>query len=185
MLLHGDEFGRTQQGNNNGYCQDNAISWVDWSLRTEHEVQLAFTRTLSELRRKHPVLRRRRFFEGHPVPVAGEALRDIAWFTPGGAEMLAEDWATGYAKSVGVFLNGDAIGYPDQRGQEVVDDSFLLLFNAADQGIDFTLPNLNYAERWQIVIDTTSPLGGDEASLKAESTVHVEGRSVQVLRRAL
>ena len=185
MLLHGDEFGRSQHGNNNGYCQDNAISWVDWSMRTEHEVQLAFTRMLSELRRKHPVLRRRRFFEGHPVPVAGEALRDIAWFTPGGAEMLAKDWAIGYAKSVAVFLNGDAIGYPDQRGQEVVDDSFILLFNAADQGIDFKLPNLNYGERWEIVIDTTNPLGGEEASLKAESTVHVEGRSVQVLRRAV
>jgi isoamylase len=185
MLLHGDEFGRSQHGNNNGYCQDNETSWVDWSLRTEHEVHLAFTRTLSELRRKHPVLRRRRFFEGHPVPVAGEELRDIAWFTPGGAEMIAQDWAMGYAKSVAVFLNGNAIGYPDQRGQEVVDVSFLLLFNAADQGIDFTLPNPDYAERWEIVIDTTNPLGGEEASLKANSTVHVEGRSVQVLRRAL
>jgi glycogen operon protein len=185
MLLHGDEFGRSQHGNNNGYCQDNETSWVDWALRTEHEVQLAFTRTLSELRRKHPVLRRRRFFEGHPVPVAGEALRDIAWFTPGGAEMGAQDWAIGYAKSVAVFLNGNAIGYPDQHGQDVVDDSFLLLFNAADQGIDFTLPNANYAERWEVVIDTTNPLGGAEASLKADSNVHVEGRSVQVLRRAV
>jgi isoamylase len=185
MLLHGDEFGRTQQGNNNGYCQDDEISWVDWSLRTEHEVQLDFTRELSALRRDHPVFRRRRFFDGHPVRAEGEDLRDIAWFAPGGTEMSEADWETGYAKSVGVFLNGDAIGYPDQRGQPVVDDSFLLLFNAADTGIDFILPGPDYGERWEILIDTTKPLDVEQPSIKADSPAHVEGRAVVVLRRVV
>jgi glycogen operon protein len=185
MLLHGDEFGRSQGGNNNSYCQDSPISWVNWSLRTEHEVQLDFTRTLSALRRSHPVLRRRRFFDGRPVRAAGEDLRDIAWFTPGGTEMSEADWATGFAKSVGVFLNGDAIGYPDKRGQAVVDDSFLLLFNAADTGIDFIMPGADYGERWEVVIDTTTPLGAEQPSVKADAAIQVEGRSVVVLRRAI
>ena len=185
MVLHGDEFGRTQRGNNNAYCQDNEISWMDWTLRTEHEVQLNFTRALSALRRDHPVFRRRRFFDGHPVRAAGEDLRDIAWFAPGGTEMSEADWATGYAKSVGVFLNGSAIGYPDQRGQPVVDDSFLLLFNAADTGIDFMLPGPDYGERWEILIDTTKPLDVEQPSIKAESAAHVEGRAVLVLRRVV
>jgi isoamylase len=185
MLLHGDEFGRSQGGNNNGYCQDSEISWVDWSLRTEHEVQLDFTRALSALRRDHPVFRRRRFFDGHPVRAEGEDLRDIAWFTPGGAEMSEADWATGYAKSVGVFLNGDAIGYPDQHGRAVIDDSFLLLFNAADTGIDFITPSADYGERWEIVIDTTKPLDVEQPSIKADSAAHVEGRCVLVLRRVV
>jgi isoamylase len=185
MLLHGDEFGRTQGGNNNTYCQDNEISWVDWSLSAEHDVQLNFTRFLSRLRREHPVLRRRRFFDGKPVHVKGEKLRDIAWFTPAGEDMSQSDWETGYARSVAVFLNGDAIGYPDQRGQAVVDDSFLMLFNADDAAIEFTLPAAEYAERWEIVVDTTSPLNVDRPSFKAEATTTVEGRSVMVLRRAL
>jgi isoamylase len=185
MLLHGDEFGRTQGGNNNGYCQDNEISWVDWSLQTVHEVQLAFTRELSALRRDHPVFRRRRFFDGHPVRAEGEDLRDIAWFTPSGTEMSDKDWATGYAKSVAVFLNGDAIGYPDQRGQPVVDDSFLLLFNAADTGIDFVMPGADYGERWEILIDTTKPLDVEQPSIKADTPAHVEGRAVLVLRRVV
>src|SRR5450432_710877 len=185
MLLHGDEFGRSQGGNNNGYCQDDEISWVDWSLRTEHEVQLDFTRELSALRRDHPVFRRRRFFDGHPVRAEGEDLRDIAWFAPGGTEMSEADWETGYAKSVGVFLNGDAIGYPDQHGRAVVDDSFLLLFNAADTGIDFITPSADYGERWEIVIDTTKPLDVEQPSIKADSAAHVEGRCVLVLRRVV
>ncbi|MGH8888531.1 MAG: glycogen debranching protein GlgX, partial [Acidothermaceae bacterium] len=185
MLLYGDEFGRTQDGNNNAYCQDNETSWVDWSLSTHHEVQLNFTRMLSQLRKKHPVLRRRRFFDGKPVHVAGEALRDIAWFTPSGADMTEQDWETGYAKSVAVFLNGDAIGYPDRRGQRVADESFLLLFNAAESSIDFTLPSDEYAERWEIVVDTSNPLDVERPSLKSEGTIGVEARAILVLRRAV
>jgi len=185
MLLYGDEFGRTQDGNNNAYCQDNEISWVDWSFSVQHDVQLNFTRQLSQLRKKHPVLRRRRFFDGKPVHVAGEALRDIAWFTPAGTEMNEQDWETGYAKSVAVFLNGEAIGYPDQRGQDVIDDSFLLLFNAAENTIEFTMPDADYGERWEIVIDTSSPLEVERASLKASTSIDVEPRALMVLRRAI
>ncbi len=185
MLLYGDEFGRTQGGNNNAYCQDNEISWVDWSMRSRHDVQLNFTCSLAKLRKEHPVFRRRRFFDGTPVHVKGEQLRDIAWFTPAAAEMAESDWETGYARSLAVFLNGDAIPSPDPRGQQVKDDSFLLLFNAADTSIEFTLPSSDYGERWEIVVDTTSPLDVDRPSLKADGTVEVEARAVLVLRRAV
>jgi glycogen operon protein len=185
MLLYGDEFGRTQEGNNNAYCQDNDTSWVDWSLGAHHDVQLKFTQSLARLRRDHPVFRRRRFFDGKPAHIRGEALRDIEWFTPAGVEMTESDWETGYARSMGVFLNGGAIGDPDPRGQAVVDDSFLLLFNAADSAIEFTLPSSEYGERWEIAVDTSSPLAIDRPSLKAEGTVGVEARSVLVLRRAI
>ena len=99
--------------------------------------------------------------------------------------MSDKDWATGYAKSVAVFLNGDAIGYPDQRGQPVVDDSFLLLFNAADTGLDFVMPGADYGERWEILIDTTKPLDVEQPSIKADTPAHVEGRAVLVLRRVV
>ncbi len=131
------------------------------------------------------MFRRRRFFNGRPVHHIGEQLRDIAWFTPSGDEMTEQDWDTGYARSMAVFLNGDAIPSPDPRGQKVKDDSFLLLFNAADTSIGFTLPSSDYGERWEIVVDTTSPLDIDRPSLKAEGTVDVEARAVLVLRRAL
>ncbi len=185
MLLYGDEFGRTQNGNNNAYCQDNETSWIDWNKNSQHDVQLQFTRLLTKLRHDHPVFRRRRFFDGKPLHVAGEALRDIAWFTPSGTEMTQSDWDTGYAKSVAVFLNGDAIPSPDPRGQKVVDDSFLLLFNAADAEIDFTLPAAEYGERWEIAVDTTSPVDVERPTLKAETVVKVEARSALVLQRAV
>jgi glycogen operon protein len=185
MLLYGDEFGRTQEGNNNAYCQDNEISWVDWSLAATHDVQLTFTRRICQLRRDHPVFRRRRFFDGKPVHVAGETLRDIAWFTPAGAEMTEQDWETGYAKSMAVFLNGEAITYPDRHGQRVLDDSFLLLFNAADTEIEFTMPGSEYAERWEVEVDTTSPIEVEPRTFKADGVVRADARSVLVLRRAV
>jgi isoamylase len=130
MLLGGDEIGRTQSGNNNAYCQDNEISWYDWS-RVDQEL-LAWTRALITLRRQHPVFRRRRFFQGRPVrgPRRDDRLPDIAWFRPDGEEMTDKDWEVGYAKSLGVFLNGSAIPDPDPHGRPVVDDSFFLIFNS-------------------------------------------------------
>ena len=107
----------------------------------------------------------------------------MAWFTPGGADMTEQDWDAGYAKTVAVFLNGEAISYPDRRGQRVVDDSFLLLFNAAEEAIDFALPSDDYAERWEVVADTASPLTVERPSLKSADTVSVDGRSIMVLRR--
>ncbi len=129
MISHGDELGRTQQGNNNVYCQDNELSWVDWDLDETQAELLAFTRRVVRLRTEHPVFRRRRFFAGAPEHGGESELRDIAWFSPEGEHMRDDEWNNSLARAVMVFLNGDAIIEPDERGQDVVDDSFLVLFN--------------------------------------------------------
>jgi glycogen operon protein len=154
MLLGGDEFGRTQHGNNNAYCQDNPISWYAWEhLDTE---LLDWTRRLIELRRSHPVFRRRRFFQGRSVrgQMTAEGLPDLAWFRPDGAEMTDDDWKVGYAKSLGVYLNGAAIPDPDEHGRPIVDDSFFLVLNAWDQDLEFTLPGPKWGALWKVVMDT-------------------------------
>ncbi|MGW7477719.1 glycogen debranching protein GlgX [Nonomuraea muscovyensis] len=178
MLSHGDELGRTQQGNNNGYCQDNELTWVDWSDVRENWLLLEFTQRLAELRKKHQVFRRRRFFYGKPV----RGLSDIAWLTPSGEEMTDADWNVGYAKSLAVFLNGDAITEPDRRGRPIRDDSFLLLFNAHHDTIAFTIPK-DYGDMWQTEIDTAMPIILDIRLSRAGEAVDVPGRSVRVLRR--
>ncbi|MER7502243.1 glycogen debranching protein GlgX [Nonomuraea pusilla] len=178
MLSHGDELGRTQKGNNNGYCQDNELTWVDWSDVRENWLLLEFTQSLAALRKKHPVFRRRRFFYGKPV----RGLSDIAWLTPSGEEMTDGDWNVGYAKSLAVFLNGDAITEPDRRGRPIRDDSFLLLFNAHHDTIEFTIPK-DYGEMWHTEIDTAMPIRLDSRMCRAGEAVAVPGRSVRVLRR--
>ncbi len=155
MLLHGDEMGRTQQGNNNGYCQDSELSWVDWSLAERNADLVDFTSAVIEMRHNHPVFRRRRFFAGRPIR-RGEELRDIAWFTPGGEEMSEQDWESGFGRSIMVFLNGDAIGDLDRRGERVTDDSFLMCFNAHDDDIEMTVPAAGYGEAWTVVVDSAS-----------------------------
>jgi glycogen operon protein len=178
MLSHGDELGRTQKGNNNGYCQDNELTWVDWSDVRENWLLLEFTQRLAELRKKHPVFRRRRFFYGKPV----RGLNDIAWLTPAGEEMTDGDWTVGYAKSLAVFLNGDAITEPDRRGRPIRDDSFLLLFNAHYDTIKFTIPE-DYGEMWHTEIDTAMPIMLDARVCRGGEAIAVPGRSVRVLRR--
>jgi isoamylase len=212
MLLAGDELGRTQRGNNNAYCQDNETSWVDWEMAGDESSLLEFARGVAELRRNHPVFRRRRFFTG---PADGAAGRpgDIAWFTPSGREMTDADWKTGYAKAMGVFLNGDAITEPDPRGERVRDETFLLLFSADSQPARFTLPAEDFGHRWEVVLDTGAAgsadgrppptaisgngvphpaLPGSEAAVAAQveprkheagSTVMLAGRSMMLLRR--
>ncbi|NAS24219.1 glycogen debranching protein GlgX [Herbidospora sp. NEAU-GS84] len=179
MLSHGDELGRTQGGNNNAYCQDNEIAWVDW---TENWLFLDFTRRVSKLRREHPVFRRRRFFYGRPVRGSGDSLSDIAWLTPSGTEMTDQDWNNGYAKALAVFLNGEAITEPDSRGRRIVDDSFLLLFNAHYEAIEFTIPD-DYGEMWETELDTAMPIATGTRMCRAGEAVPVAGRSVRVLRR--
>ena len=182
MLSHGDELGRTQRGNNNAYCQDNEISWVDWDGDIA-ETELEFVRALSRLRRDHPVFRRRRFFTGGAGGPAGDA-PDIAWLTPAGEPMTDHDWQAGFAKSLGVFLNGDAITEPDPRGRPIEDDSFVLLFNAHSEPVDFVLPGAEYGERWEFTLDTADPRGtGERPRVKARDQVTVAGRSLTVLRR--
>jgi isoamylase len=175
MILGGDESGRTQGGNNNAYCQDNEISWQDWDHVDED--LLDFTRRLIALRREHPVLRRRRWFQG--LPIRGSV--DLGWCKPDGAEMGDDDWDAGSAPTVGLFLNGEAITDRDRRGQRVTDDCFLLLFNAHHEPIEWTLPKL-WGERWELVIDTAGP-GREGVALESGRALPVAGRSVVVLQR--
>ena len=186
MLLAGDEMGRTQQGNNNAYCQDNPISWLDWSADATADPALAdFVRALIRLRADHPVFRRRRFFSGQAVRGGRQRLGDIAWFTPVGAEMTDEDWDAGFAKSLTVFLNGQAISEPDRRGGRIADDSFLLLFNASEHDLVFAIPPRRYGQRWTTVLDTAMP-GMDfngASTVKPGDVTTVINRSLQLLRR--
>ncbi|WP_396923063.1 glycogen debranching protein GlgX, partial [Mycolicibacterium sp.] len=179
MISHGDELGRTQQGNNNVYCQDNALSWIDWeSADTD---LLEFARSVSAVRSAHPVFRRRRFFNGRPVREAGAAaLPDIAWLAPDGSDMTTEDWETGYAKSVAVYLNGQGIPDTDVRGQRVVDDSFLLCFNAHYEAIEFTLPPEEFGTSWVPIV--SSAANPDDEPLAPGARVNVEARAVLVLQ---
>ncbi|GLU48601.1 glycogen debranching protein GlgX [Nocardiopsis ansamitocini] len=155
MLLHGDEMGRTQGGNNNAYCQDNEIAWMDWSQAEENADLVAFTSAITRLRHHHPIFRRTRFFAGSPIRT-GDELRDIAWFTPDGSEMTQEDWGSGFGRCVVIFLNGDGITDLDARGERVTDDSFLLCFNAHDGDVEVTVPQADYGTEWTVVADTAS-----------------------------
>jgi len=179
MLAHGDELGRTQQGNNNVYCQDSELSWIDWeSADTE---LLEFTQKVSALRSAHPVFRRRRFFNGRPVRRPGEPrLPDIGWYAPDGSEMTDEDWDAGYAKSMAVYLNGQGIPDRDERGQRIVDDSFYMCFNAHYEPIEFVLPPSDFAEQWVEVINTAADCGTDP--IEAGTRVTVESRAMLVLQ---
>jgi glycogen operon protein len=181
MLLGGDEMGRTQGGNNNAYCQDNEISWLDWE--TVDQDLLEFTARLIAFRREHPVFRRRRWFLG--TRIRGEGVRDIGWFRPDGELMSDEDWSRGFAKSLGVFLNGDAIPSLDPRGDRVTDDSFHVLFNAHYEALPFRLPNRpEWGERWKKVLDTSEPVPREEGEIhEAGSEVPVAARGVVVLMR--
>jgi glycogen operon protein len=182
MLLAGDELGRTQRGNNNAYCQDNETSWVDWSTLDDQADLLEFARVVAELRRAHPVFRRRRFFVG-PDTAAADGVGDIAWFTPSGREMKDADWKTGYAKALGVFLNGAAITEPDPRGEPVRDDSFLLLFSADSQPVRFTLPGPKFGGSWGVVLDSGAAVPVDPREYGAGAEVLVVPRAMVVLRR--
>ncbi|MCX5213594.1 glycogen debranching protein GlgX [Kitasatospora sp. NBC_00240] len=209
MLSHGDELGRTQHGNNNAYCQDNELSWVHWPTDarpetggpdTEPDAEAAagkgpgagsdarlleFTQGMIWLRRDHPVFRRRRFFHGRPVSGTHDDLTDIAWFTPAGEEMTKRDWGASYAKSLTVFLNGDAISEPDRRGGKITDDSFLLMFNAHFEPLEFTVP-AGHGKEWHVVVDTAQPVlpaPGTGARVKAGDALWLTDHSLMVLQR--
>ncbi len=181
MLLHGDELGRSQGGNNNGYCQDNDISWIQWVLDGDDRKLLAFTQSVVKLRREHPVFRRRRFFAGSASHGGESGIGDIAWFTPEAEHMDEEAWSDGLAKSLMVFLNGSAIPAPDPRGNPVLDDSFIVMFNAYDEALSFTLPDEEYGTEWVPVIDTAAHELGSDA-LDPSWQIKVEPRSIVVLR---
>jgi glycogen operon protein len=182
MISHGDELGRTQQGNNNVYCQDNELSWINWAQADTDLMK--FTRAVSALRTAHPVFRRRRFFSGKPVGRRGaEGLPDITWFAPDGSEMTEEDWESSFAKSIAVYLNGHGIPNLDVRGQRVTDDSFVLCFNAHYESIEFTLPPTDFGAAWVPVIYTADIATAQEAKpVTAGAKVAVDARSVMVLQ---
>jgi len=183
MLLAGDEIGRTQRGNNNAYCQDNEISWVDWAVRSEDDQELLeYVRALIRLRAEHPVLRRRRFFRGQAIRGGRQRLGDIAWLTLAGEEMTDHDWDAGFAKSLTVFLNGRAISEPDRRGERIADDSFLLLFNASEQDLVFTVPPRRYGRGWTKALDTATPATQFEhdTAVKPGDVITVMNHSLQV-----
>ncbi|MGW4637385.1 glycogen debranching protein GlgX [Sphaerisporangium sp. NPDC004334] len=179
MLLHGDEIGRTQLGNNNAYCQDNEVSWVDWSLLRSEPELLDFARALAAFRKRHPVFRRRRFFLGR-VPEGD--VRDIVWLTPSGKEMTSGDWHSGFGKAMAVFLNGEAISEPGPRGERISDDSFLLLVNAHHENITFALPGGEFGPGWRPVLDTAE----ERVDLRTPShALHLPGALVAVTSRSM
>jgi isoamylase len=185
MIAHGDELGRTQHGNNNVYCQDSEIAWVDWAEAGRYDVLTGFTRRLTALRADHPIFRRRRFFTGEPVGDAN--LPGIAWLRRDSRPMEEPDWAAHDVRTIAVFLNGEGIHEPDALGGRIADDSFLLLFNASAEPVEFVLPEDAYGQMWEILLDTADPLlatrAGSDGVVKAGSGVPTADRSVVVLRR--
>ncbi|BAJ73975.1 type II secretory pathway, pullulanase PulA [Microbacterium testaceum StLB037] len=180
MLLHGDELGRTQGGNNNGYAQDNEITWVDWSS-VDHPL-IEFTAALARLRKQHPTFRRSRFFDGRPVKMEeGAPIPDVVWLRPDGSLMQPEDWDSGFGRAVGVFLNGQGIRERDRRGESISDDHFLVLFNAGDEPVDFVLPAFEYAPEWDAYVDTAGERANTEP-LNPGQTLPLEPKSLIVLR---
>jgi len=179
MILHGDELGRTQDGNNNTYAQDSEISWVHWD-RTDMPL-VEFTAAVARLRKEHPTFRRKRFFTGTTVRTGdAERLNDIVWLHLDGRPMEDEDWDGG-AQAIGMYLNGNGIAGLDERGQAITDDHFLLYFNA-DGPADVTLPPDEYAAAWDVVIDTGGA-ADDEVAHDAGGKLHLETHSVLVLRQ--
>ena len=179
MLLGGDEFGRTQQGNNNVFSQDNELAWYDWDWTEEQQDLHAFTRRGITLRAAHPVFRRQQYFRGQTAESV-----DLDWLRSDSAYMTDEDWASPDLRSIMFFLNGQAIPTPDRRGQRIRDDSFLVLINGDGEPAKFTLPSERYGEQWELVIDTADPRGrAHDDPLHAGESVDLTARSMQVLRR--
>jgi glycogen operon protein len=180
MLTAGDEMGRTQQGNNNAYCQDNEVSWVDWDEATHWSDITELTRTLLALRARHPVFRQRHFFTGIPAVPGGR--KDIAWFGPDGDELTEPDWWGAERRTLGLFLAGDAIRSRNPDGTRVLDDSFLLLLHADPDPIEFVLPDHEYwADRYEAVLDSGHPQRVGEV-VEAKDRLLLAGRSSLLLR---
>jgi glycogen operon protein len=180
MFAAGDEMGRTQHGNNNAYCQDNALSWVDWQLDAADREMLDFVRQVIALRKAHPVFRRRTFFQGRPI--RGSEIKDILWLKPDGTEMSDDAWAHEFARCLGVYLSGAAMIEQDRRGQPIRDDNFLLLFNAHHEAIAFHMPSFGAQCRWQPILDTSRGDRGDaDAHFPGGEPYVLAGRSLALL----
>jgi isoamylase len=179
MLLAGDEIGHTQNGNNNAYCQDNEISWLNWELGNEEQQLYDFVARIIALRRQHPVFSRRRFLQEHS---AADEAKEVMWFTPEGGEMTEQEWNQEFARCLGVYLAGTAIRRIDRRGQAVKDGNFLVLFNAHHEAIDFVLPQLVQEGAWTRVLDTALDADPFAAERYGGAAPYpLQGRSVALL----
>lgn len=182
MLVAGDEIGRTQRGNNNAYCQDNEISWINWENADQD--LLNFTQELIDFRKSHPAFCRRRWFQG--LPIKGVGVEDIAWFLPDGSEMSEEHWNNDLAKSLAVYLNGRGLHSVGPKGEPIIDDSFYLIFNAYHKSIKYKLPGTKYGAQWSIVLDTSEcRFKKHRKQYDAEATISVKGRSIVLLTHPL
>jgi isoamylase len=182
MLVAGDEMGRTQQGNNNAYCQDNAISWLSWKLKPQDQELLEFTRRIISLRNKHPLLRRRYFFQGRSI--RGGEVKDILWLNPDGSKMSDENWNQPFSHCLGLHLVGDSLFETDGRGRRLIDDNLLLLINAYHEDIAFTLPAFDEHSYWKVLLDTFDSTGTPEkSSYHVGQNYAVHGRSLVLLKQ--
>jgi glycogen operon protein len=178
MILAGDEFGHTQAGNNNAYCQDNEMTWLNWELRPEQQEFLAFVRRLIQIRRGQPVLRRRKFFQGRSI--RGSNIKDVTWIDPSGQEMTDDAWNTGFIKCLGVRLEGQLLNEVDSRGQPITGDTLLILLNSHHEAIPFALPDSSRGP-WELLLDTAAPHSEDKF-LTGKRPYRLSGRSLAVLR---
>jgi len=180
MLLAGDEIGRSQQGNNNAYCQDSELSWVDWTIGEEARRLFEFVRRMIDLRRRHPLFHRRRFFEGRAIH--GGGIKDIVWLRPDGGEMTDEEWSNAHARSLAVYLAGEALEEVDSRGRKLTDSNFLVVINAHHEAVDFVLPSFHAQAMWQVILDTDYNDGLELGPRLAPGTKRAQsGRSLAVL----
>ena len=184
MMLGGDELGHSQEGNNNTYCQDNELTWLDWELDDRQKQFLDFTRKLIFIRRSQPVLQRRKFFLGRAI--RGSDIKDISFFNPSGQEMSDEDWNAGFVKCLGVRLAGDLINDENERGEPIIGETLLILLNGHWEPIPFTLPPTREGQIWDRILDTADPSeeprsfeGGQEYPLQDRSFVVLAARAPQ------
>jgi glycogen operon protein len=179
MISHGDEIGRTQRGNNNAYCQDNELTWIDWNLSDEQNALVEFVAELIRVRKSQPVLRRRTYFQGRGI--RGGGVKDLAWLAPDGREMTDEAWNADFVKSLGMLLSGNAIEECDERGEAIVGDTLLILLNAHSEKVPFTLPPLETDQQWQRIVDTVEWQPAVRVFRPADR-YPLQGRSVAVLK---
>ncbi len=186
MLTGGDEFARTQAGNNNVYCQDNELSWFSWERSPAQEAQCRLVARLIRFRKDHPVFRRPKFFQGRPI--RGMGIKDIMWLNALGKEMSDDEWNRGYARSIGLLLSGQTMDVRNSKGEPVTDDTFVMFFNAHHEKLPFRLPRIrNSRAAWELVLDTAREWGflDEKVHYPATASVELVERSVVVLRHGL
>jgi isoamylase len=177
MISHGDEMGRTQLGNNNAYCLDNEVTWIDWNLDADKQTLLEFVRKLVHFRRAQPTLRRRKYFQGRNI----RGGQDVAWLSPDGREMNDAAWQTGFVRTLGMLLSGTAIEEVNERGEPIIGDTVLVMLNGQTEKVSFTFPGVDGSQLWHRVVDTFDPLSPDRV-YKPGVRYALQGRSVAVFR---